>query len=235
MTSMVLNGLGTSAYQAVIYSACIFDMFFVYDRGRMLSVYLFGQQLGSILGLITGGSIAIVSAGAGASTYIVAIIDADVLLLFFFTSNSRRRFSLAFCSSQHSPTALALRQTTRASRQPDHPLSTTTSRTSRTRRTLCGQIPRIMRRGLSTPSQREHTSKRSVCGCPTRRTRRRSGSTSVTVFPLVIPQRRYCKNTRLHNLVHTYQCLQSGFIFASAAPPASSPSPSTPYIPSPKS
>jgi hypothetical protein len=26
----------------------IFDMFYVHDRGRMLSVYLFGQQLGSM-------------------------------------------------------------------------------------------------------------------------------------------------------------------------------------------
>lgn len=26
----------------------VFDMFFVHERGRMLSVYLFGQQLGSM-------------------------------------------------------------------------------------------------------------------------------------------------------------------------------------------
>jgi MFS family permease len=47
MAIQVLNGLGTAAYQAVIQLA-IFDMFFVHDRGRMLSVYLFGQQLGSM-------------------------------------------------------------------------------------------------------------------------------------------------------------------------------------------
>lgn len=67
MAVQVLNGLGTAAYQAVIQLAVsrqyfffdaivlelnnafqIFDMFFVHDRGRMLSVYLFGQQLGSM-------------------------------------------------------------------------------------------------------------------------------------------------------------------------------------------
>ena len=45
--AMILNGLGTSAYQAVI-QLSIFDMFFAHERGRMLSVYLFGQQLGSM-------------------------------------------------------------------------------------------------------------------------------------------------------------------------------------------
>lgn len=47
MGAQLLNGLGTSAYQAVIQLA-IFDIFFVHDRGRMLAVYLFGQQLGSM-------------------------------------------------------------------------------------------------------------------------------------------------------------------------------------------
>ena len=51
-----LNGVGTSAYQAVI-QLSVFDMFFAHERGMMLSFYLFGQQLGSILGLITGGII----------------------------------------------------------------------------------------------------------------------------------------------------------------------------------
>lgn len=36
----------------------IFDMFFSHERGRMLAVYIFFQQLGSILGLILGGYIA---------------------------------------------------------------------------------------------------------------------------------------------------------------------------------
>ncbi|KAJ9143293.1 MFS general substrate transporter [Pleurostoma richardsiae] len=79
MGAMILNGLGTSAYQAVIQLA-VFDMFFVHDRGRMLAVYLFGQQLGSILGLISGGSIAD-SVGWRWSQYIVSIIDAVVFVL----------------------------------------------------------------------------------------------------------------------------------------------------------
>jgi MFS family permease len=83
MLAMVLNGVGTSAYQAVI-QLSIFDMFFAHERGRMLSFYLFGQQLGSILGLITGGSIAD-NLGWRWSQYIVAIIDAGVLTLLIFT------------------------------------------------------------------------------------------------------------------------------------------------------
>lgn len=59
-------------------------MFFIHDRGHMLSVYLFGQQLGSILGLISGGSIAD-TVGWRWSQYIVAIIDAVVFVLLFFT------------------------------------------------------------------------------------------------------------------------------------------------------
>lgn len=79
MLSCVLNGVGTSAYQAVI-QLCVFDMFFVHERGRGLSYYLFGQQLGSILGLITGGSIAD-GPGWRWSQWIVAVIDAAVLVL----------------------------------------------------------------------------------------------------------------------------------------------------------
>jgi MFS family permease len=33
-------------------------MFFAHERGRMVSIYIFFQQLGSILGLILGGYIA---------------------------------------------------------------------------------------------------------------------------------------------------------------------------------
>ena len=83
MLSMVLMGIGTSAYQAVI-QLSVFDMFFTHERGRMLAVYLFGQQLGSILGLITGGSIAD-GPGWRWSQYICAIIDAGVFVLFIFT------------------------------------------------------------------------------------------------------------------------------------------------------
>ncbi|KAI1629992.1 major facilitator superfamily domain-containing protein [Exophiala viscosa] len=83
MLAMVLNGMGTAAYQAVI-QLSVFDMFFTHQRGRMLSFYLFGQQLGSILGLITGGSIAD-GPGWRWSQYIVSIIDAGVLVLLFLT------------------------------------------------------------------------------------------------------------------------------------------------------
>ncbi|EXJ86150.1 hypothetical protein A1O1_06520 [Capronia coronata CBS 617.96] len=81
--AMVLNGIGTSAYQAVI-QLSVFDMFFTHQRGRALSFYLFGQQLGSILGLITGGTIAD-GPGWRWSQYIVAIIDAGVLVLLLLT------------------------------------------------------------------------------------------------------------------------------------------------------
>ncbi|PSS12906.1 hypothetical protein M430DRAFT_143353 [Amorphotheca resinae ATCC 22711] len=81
--AQVLNGLGTSAYQAVI-QLSIFDQFFAHQRGRMLSVYLFGQQLGSILGLITGGTIAD-NLSWRWSQYIVAIIDGVVLILLFLS------------------------------------------------------------------------------------------------------------------------------------------------------
>lgn len=83
MVSMVLMGIATSAYQAVI-QLTIFDMFYVHDRGRMLSFYLFGQQLGSILGLISGGTIAD-TVGWRWSQYICAIIDGVVFLLLLFT------------------------------------------------------------------------------------------------------------------------------------------------------
>lgn len=83
MLNNALNGVGTSAYQAVI-QLCIFDMFFVHERGRALACYLFGQQLGSILGLITGGVIAD-GPGWRWSQYIVAILDAVVLVLLVFS------------------------------------------------------------------------------------------------------------------------------------------------------
>lgn len=52
-----LGGLGTSAYQALI-QLTIMDVFFAHERGTMLAFYLWGQQLGAILGLILGGYIA---------------------------------------------------------------------------------------------------------------------------------------------------------------------------------
>lgn len=50
MTNLAINGFGVAAYQAVI-QLSVFDMFFAHQRGRTLSFYLFGQQLGSILGI----------------------------------------------------------------------------------------------------------------------------------------------------------------------------------------
>ncbi|KAK5112560.1 hypothetical protein LTR85_011252 [Meristemomyces frigidus] len=83
MLSMILNGVGTSAYQAVI-QLSVFDMFYVHERGRGLSYYLFGQQLDSIIGLICGGKIAD-TLGWRWSQFIVAIIEAGVLVLLLFT------------------------------------------------------------------------------------------------------------------------------------------------------
>lgn len=79
----ILGGIGTSAYEAVI-QLSIFDTFFAHERGRALSVYLFGQQLGSVVGLISGGNIAD-SVGWRWSQYISAISNGVVLVLFFFT------------------------------------------------------------------------------------------------------------------------------------------------------
>ncbi|KZF20415.1 MFS general substrate transporter [Xylona heveae TC161] len=81
--SNILSGIGTAAYEAVI-QLVIFDIFFAHQRGRMLAVYIFGQQLGSIIGLITGGYICD-TVGWRWSQYICAIINAVVLLSFFFT------------------------------------------------------------------------------------------------------------------------------------------------------
>ncbi|KAF5004120.1 hypothetical protein FDECE_9334 [Fusarium decemcellulare] len=83
MLNMAINGIGTSAYQAII-QLSVFDTFFAHERGRSLGFYLFGQQLGSILGLITGGSMAD-TVGWRWSQYICGIIFAVVLVLFFFT------------------------------------------------------------------------------------------------------------------------------------------------------
>ncbi|RJE18032.1 MFS transporter, partial [Aspergillus sclerotialis] len=79
----IVNGIGTSAYQALI-QLTIFDMFFAHERGRMVAVYIFWQQLGSILGLILGGYI---SDGIGWRWCqpIVAIACAILIIFFLFT------------------------------------------------------------------------------------------------------------------------------------------------------
>ncbi|KAJ9320373.1 hypothetical protein DTO027B5_558 [Paecilomyces variotii] len=80
---LAINGVGTAAYQALI-QLTIFDMFFAHERGRMVAVYIFGQQLGSILGLILGGYIAD-GIGWRWSSPVVAIAAGILIVLFIFT------------------------------------------------------------------------------------------------------------------------------------------------------
>ncbi|EED13270.1 MFS transporter, putative [Talaromyces stipitatus ATCC 10500] len=79
----MIGGFGTSAYQAII-QLTIFDMFFAHQRGTSLAFYVWGQQLGSILGLITGGYIA-EGPGWRWSCKIAAILSGAVVFLFIFT------------------------------------------------------------------------------------------------------------------------------------------------------
>ncbi|KAJ5668212.1 uncharacterized protein N7477_006782 [Penicillium maclennaniae] len=80
---LAIQGIGTAAYQALI-QLTIFDMFFTHERGRMVAIYIFFQQLGSILGLILGGYI---SDGIGWrwSSPIVAIACGVLIFFFVFT------------------------------------------------------------------------------------------------------------------------------------------------------
>ncbi|KAL4971719.1 major facilitator superfamily domain-containing protein [Aspergillus desertorum] len=79
----LVGGIGQSAYQALI-QLTVFDVFFAHQRGTMLAVYVWGQQLGSILALILGGYIA-EGPGWRWSCKIVAILSGFVVLLFIFT------------------------------------------------------------------------------------------------------------------------------------------------------
>ncbi|KLO82283.1 Uncharacterized protein LW93_9474 [Fusarium fujikuroi] len=101
MLNMIVNGIGTSAYQAII-QLTIFDMFFVHERGRMLSVYLFAQQLGSILGLISGGSMSD-TVGWRWSQNIVGFIFTFVLIAFTFTFEDTLFPRFLFAGSQSAP------------------------------------------------------------------------------------------------------------------------------------
>ncbi|OAQ69474.1 MFS transporter [Purpureocillium lilacinum] len=101
MLNMIVNGVGTSAYQAIVQLA-IFDMFFVHERGRMLSVYLFAQQLGSIIGLITGGSMSD-TVGWRWSQRIVGLGFTFVLLIFFFSFEETLFPRFLFSQSSFSP------------------------------------------------------------------------------------------------------------------------------------
>ncbi|KAH1328056.1 hypothetical protein KXW75_000190 [Aspergillus fumigatus] len=80
---LAIGGIGTAAYQALI-QLTIFDLFFSHERGSMVAIYIFFQQLGSILGLILGGYI---TDGIGWrwSQPIVAIACGILILLFIFT------------------------------------------------------------------------------------------------------------------------------------------------------
>ncbi|KAL4986693.1 major facilitator superfamily domain-containing protein [Aspergillus falconensis] len=79
----LVGGIGQSAYQALI-QLTVFDIFFAHQRGTMLAVYVWGQQLGSIFALILGGYIA-EGPGWRWSCKIVAILSGSVVLLFIFT------------------------------------------------------------------------------------------------------------------------------------------------------
>ncbi|KAL4932543.1 putative MFS transporter [Aspergillus undulatus] len=81
--SSFVSGIGQGAYQAII-QLTIFDIFFAHQRGTMLAIYAWGQQLGTILGLILGGYIA-EGPGWRWGCKIVAIIAAAVIILFIFT------------------------------------------------------------------------------------------------------------------------------------------------------
>ncbi|KAL2858269.1 major facilitator superfamily domain-containing protein [Aspergillus pseudodeflectus] len=98
----LVGGIGQSAYQALI-QLTVFDVFFAHQRGTMLAVYVWGQQLGSILALILGGYIA-EGPGWRWSCKIVAILSGTVVLLFIFTMDDSLfpRHALARSTSTHS-------------------------------------------------------------------------------------------------------------------------------------
>ncbi|KAL4806541.1 major facilitator superfamily domain-containing protein [Aspergillus unguis] len=113
MQSLV-GGLGQSAYQAVI-QLTVFDIFFAHQRGTMLAVYVWGQQLGSILGLILGGYIAD-GPGWRWGCKIVAILSGTVVLLFIFTFDDSLfpRHALRRSSSwtERSPNSVTINEST---------------------------------------------------------------------------------------------------------------------------
>ncbi|KAE8410912.1 major facilitator superfamily domain-containing protein [Aspergillus pseudocaelatus] len=100
--SNILNGLGTSAYEAVI-QLVVFDLFFDHQRGRMLGVYIFAQQLGSIIGLVAGGYI---SDGPGWrwAQWVVSIAEGILIIAFFFTFEETMFPRFLFTSSHTRPT-----------------------------------------------------------------------------------------------------------------------------------
>ena len=97
----IVNGLGTSAYEAVIQLA-VFDLFFDHQRGRMLGFYIFAQQLGSIIGLVSGGYIAD-GPGWRWAQWVVAIGEAVLIIVFYF-SYEETLFPRFLFTSQSLPT-----------------------------------------------------------------------------------------------------------------------------------
>ncbi|KAL2795760.1 major facilitator superfamily domain-containing protein [Aspergillus keveii] len=110
----LVGGIGQSAYQALI-QLTVFDVFFAHQRGTMLAVYVWGQQLGSILALILGGYIA-EGPGWRWSCKIVAILSVccsfgTVVLLFIFTMDDSLfpRHALARSAAAHHSSTISHR------------------------------------------------------------------------------------------------------------------------------
>ncbi|OJI85423.1 hypothetical protein ASPTUDRAFT_118102 [Aspergillus tubingensis CBS 134.48] len=101
----IVNGLGTSAYEAVIQLA-VFDLFFDHQRGRMLGFYIFAQQLGSIIGLVSGGYIAD-GPGWRWAQWVVSIGEGILIIIFFFTYEETLFPRFLFNPAQSLPTAEA--------------------------------------------------------------------------------------------------------------------------------
>lgn len=80
--ALTLSGFGYAGYEAMI-QITIFDCFFVHERGRALAFYLFSQQIGAVIGLVSGGKM---DDGMGWrwSQFLVAIIEAGLILTFIF-------------------------------------------------------------------------------------------------------------------------------------------------------
>ena len=79
---IILNSVGVAGYEAII-QLFIFDTFFVHERGRALAVYLFSQQIGGIIGLVSRGSRADTVGWNWSRS--VAVADVVIFCLFIFT------------------------------------------------------------------------------------------------------------------------------------------------------
>lgn len=79
---IILNSVGVAGYEAII-QLFIFDTFFVHERGRALAVYLFSQQIGGIIGVVSRGSRADTVGWKWSRS--VAVADVVIFCLFIFT------------------------------------------------------------------------------------------------------------------------------------------------------